>query len=325
MNYPEVCGSAQHFEDEFIFTCKVRKERHSVSLKIPPEFQAVSLEHKPVIEGFLRGRAGSPSELTFTNLFMWRNHFNFSFCVKGDVLLVRGEHDGKRYYFEPVGNGLNADMVLSIMQTEGGMPLERVSETFFEKTLQGDSRFDVQESREHWDYIYSRDDLAYLRGRHYHRKRNHLARFEQNYRYDYFSLDEALIPDCRQATEEWCRVRQCELDPGLCAEKEAVTEILDNYSNLDLIGGLVKVEGKPVAFTIGEALDDKAAVVHIEKAVKGYNGLYQVINKLFCERGLGGYELVNREQDLGIEGLRKAKESYYPVRMLKKYSVKLSG
>jgi hypothetical protein len=102
-----------------------------------------------------------------------------------------------------------------------------------------------------------------------------------------------------------------------------VDRLLDHFEGLDLRGALIRIDGKPVAFTIAEALDDRTAVIHLEKAVKGYTGLYQAVNKLFSERSLGEFELVNREQDLGIEGLRKAKESYFPLRMLKKYSVRL--
>jgi hypothetical protein len=86
---------------------------------------------------------------------------------------------------------------------------------------------------------------------------------------------------------------------------------------------MIRIESRPVAFTIGEALDDQTAVIHVEKAVTGMVGLYQAINKLFCEKNLGGFSFVNREQDLGIEGLRKAKESYFPLKMLKKYRVTL--
>jgi len=328
MNHHDAGSAACSFEDESIFACRGRHEQQTTFLKVPPGFHPVSLDNRPVVDSFLRSRSGRTSELTFTNLFMWRNHYNFCFCLQEDVLLIRGDHGGAGYFFEPVGRGLTADRVYSIMRSSGersggGLPLERVSVEFLESVLRGDSRFDVREAREHWDYIYSRDDLAYLRGRRYHGKRNHVARFEQTYRHDYLALDEGSMGECREVVEEWCRVRQCEHDPSLCAEKEAVTGLLDNYAHFNLIGGLVRVEDRPVAFTIGEAMDERTAVIHVEKALKGYHGLYQVINKLFCERALGGFELVNREQDLGIEGLRQAKESYFPVDMLKKYTVTL--
>ncbi|MFQ6104051.1 MAG: DUF2156 domain-containing protein [Candidatus Glassbacteria bacterium] len=310
-------------EDEIIFCCRVREECTDAMPLPTHEFSLITVDEKPLFEKYLRTNREMPSDLTFTNLFIWRKHYSYCYLLKNGILIIAGNHHGRGFYLEPLGEDVDADTVYDILSSGSGTPLERVSESFYNSHLADDDRFHAQELREHWDYIYSRESLAYLKGRRYHRKRNHVSRFMQNYRFDYQRLNEGLIDLCRDIMDEWCRERHCDTDPELCAEKEAVLELLDHYSRLELIGGLVSVDGKPVAFTVAEAMDDQTAVIHVEKAVAGFTGLYQAINKLFCERELEGFRLVNREQDLGIEGLRRAKENYFPVKMLKKYRVTL--
>ncbi len=312
---------ADHIEDEALVACRVRQRRSGVCTAAPSCFSGIGLADKPLIERVLRQRSGRPSELTFTNLFIWQQHFNYSYCLRDDVLLIRGEDQGKPFLLEPLGSGVTSDVVSTILKTHTGVAIERASETFCTKYLNNDERFEIRDMRDHWDYIYARDDLAHLKGRRYHRKRNHVSKFVQNYRFEYHRIDETKIDDCRAVMDEWCRDKHCEHDPGLCAEKEAATVLLDHYTELELIGGLLEVSGKPVAFAIAESIDGHTALIHVEKAVRGLVGLYQAVNKFFCENSLKGFSFVNREQDLGIEGLRKAKESYFPLRMLKKFRV----
>lgn len=311
-------------EDEAIFSCLMRRRKGIDHYPVPAGFGAVSMEAKPLIEQHARARNGRPSELSFTNLFMWRKHYRFSYALLGDILVIRGENERGGFMLEPLGAATGAGIVAELLAEEGIRSMERVSETFVRDCLEGDPRFVIEEAREHWDYIYSKDDLAHLAGRKFHRKRNHVKRFMETYAFDYIELGPEHMEECREVVEGWCRERNCELDPGLCAERESVEEVLSHFGGLGLLGGLLRIEGKPVAFTAGEAFDERTALIHVEKALSGYEGLYQVVNKLFCERSLAGFAYVNREQDLGLEGLRKAKESYFPVSMLKKFRVTLA-
>lgn len=310
-------------EDEAIFTCLMRRRKGIDRYPVPAGFSPVSMEVRHLIETSTRSRDGRPSELSFTNLFMWRKHYRFSYALLGGVLVIRGENDGRGFALEPLGNEVGARAAEEVLSMDGILSLERVSESFVSRHLRGDSRFNIQEAREHWDYIYSRNDLAYLAGRKYHRKRNHMKRFMEHYDFDYHEVGRENLADCQEVVLAWCRERDCELEPALCAEREAVEEVLSHFTELGLCGGLIRVGGKPVAFTIGEAFDEETALIHVEKALSGYEGLYQAINKLFCERTLERFSYVNREQDLGLGGLRKSKESYFPVAMLKKYRVTL--
>jgi hypothetical protein len=323
MNRFETERAGSHVEDEAIFSCSMRRRKGIDRYPVPSGFSAVSIGSRDLVESHASAREGRPSELSFINLFMWRTHYRFSYALRREALVIRGEAEGKGFMLEPLGSAATADTVAELLASDGIFSMERTSESFVRAHLEEDSRFSIEESRDHWDYIYARNDLARLAGRKYHRKRNHVKRFMQRYAHEYVPLGSEHIPECREIVEGWCRERNCEIDPVLCAEREAVEEVLSHFENLDLLGGLLRIDGKPVAFTIGEAFDGRTALIHVEKALSGYEGLYQAMNKLFCESSLEDFEFVNREQDLGIEGLRKSKESYFPVTMLKKYRVML--
>jgi hypothetical protein len=122
---------------------------------------------------------------------------------------------------------------------------------------------------------------------------------------------------------EWCDLRDCEASPGLSNESLAIKEAFTHFVKLKVKGGVILINGKVEAFTLGDPLNSETIVIHIEKANPAYEGLYPTINQAFLEQEGSGYTYVNREQDLGEEGLRKAKESYFPHHMVNKYRITL--
>lgn len=183
--------------------------------------------------------------------------------------------------------------------------------------------FEVALDRDHSDYVYRSEDLIHLRGRKYHRKRNHIKQFKEKYIYEYHSLTPDRIPDCLRLQAEWCDLRQCEVIPGLYNESVAIQEALKHFETLGIKGGVILIDGKVEAFTLGEPLNPDTVVIHIEKANPAFEGLYPTIHQAFLEHHWSDYPYVNREQDLGEEGLRKAKESYFPNHMVHKYAITL--
>jgi hypothetical protein len=179
-------------------------------------------------------------------------------------------------------------------------------------------------TRDHFDYVYLRDDLVKLAGNKYRSKRNHINQLLRTYSYQYTELAPDHIEDCIELQEKWCILRRCEDDLDLLGEWDAVKEILKYYTNLEVQGAVITIENKVVAFTIGQMLNDNTAVVHIEKADPEIPGLYPVINQQFCENKWHNVRYINREQDLGIPGLREAKLSYYPDHMVKKFRIILN-
>jgi hypothetical protein len=171
------------------------------------------------------------------------------------------------------------------------------------------------------DYIYLTEDLIKLEGRKYHRKRNHIKQFKEKYSYQYIPLTSEWISECLRLETEWCDLRHCEAIPGLLNESIAIKEAFTHFEELGLKGGAILINGKVEAFTLGDPLNPETVVIHIEKANPAYEGLYSLINQAFLENEWSGYTYVNREQDLGEEGLRKAKESYFPNHMINKYTI----
>ena len=143
----------------------------------------------------------------------------------------------------------------------------------------------------------------------------------RNYSFTYEPLGEQHLNACLELQLKWCQARRCEDDLSLLSEWEAIREVLSNYPLLDLKGGVVMVDGNVEAFTLGELLNEHTAVIHIEKANPEIAEFYTVVNQQCAEKCWGDVQYINREQDLGVPGLREAKLSYHPHHMVEKYRI----
>jgi hypothetical protein len=171
------------------------------------------------------------------------------------------------------------------------------------------------------DTIFRSNDLIHLSGRKYHRKKNHLNNFLKNIQFEYRNLDMELVECFLDMQDHWCRLKECAEKPELLQEDYAIYQALIHFEELGFTGGAIQIDSRVEAFSLGERLNPNTAVIHVEKANPDITGLYGAINQVFCSRAWSGIEYINREQDMGIEGLRKAKKSYYPHHMINKYTV----
>jgi Uncharacterized conserved protein len=187
------------------------------------------------------------------------------------------------------------------------------------KTLR-DQGLSIIPDRDNADYVYRVSDLANLAGAKYHKKRNLVKQCLEKYQCQYEEITLKNISECIAMQDRWCKVRECGLDPGLCHEYNAIRDAFTYFELFNLIGGVIRVNGVIEAYSLGEELAPNTAVCHFEKAMPDIQGLSQLINQWFSLRSLRGFEFVNREQDLGISGLRQAKESYYPHHMIEKFT-----
>jgi len=288
-----------------------------------PDFKPLDLEDREQITSVFRAHPPVTSELTFTNLFMWRNHYRFGWSMAGEVLLVAADPPGGQpFALPPVGgDDLTAAFRLLVEHIERVTAFpeirrvpEKVAQHYAE--LLG---LDAEEDPAHSDYVYRTESLITLSGRKYHRKRNHLNQFRSAYAYRYEPLTAALIGACLELQEEWCRLRECVDNQGLLSEEHAIHEALRHFPELDCSGAAIVVDGRVVAFSLGEPLNPETAVIHVEKANPEFPGSYAVINQEFCRHSWSAYTYINREQDLGEEGLRHAKLSYYPDHLVTKF------
>lgn len=293
-------------------------------------FKTLDLEDKDAISCVLRADPPQISELTFTNLFMWRHHYRPCWRIYKDCLLVVFHPaDGKEPFgLPPQGQGDKAaalDFFMQDMDQAGWDPrLCRASADFVEKFVEP-AAYQAAMDPSNSDYIYLSNDLMKLSGRRFHQKKNNLNKFLKNYKFEYRALDTELVNSVLSMQEAWCELRDCEENPGLLDEDHAIFEALRQFGTLDYSGGAILIENKVEAFSLGEALNQKTAVIHTEKANPEMPGLYAAINQQFCRHAWADMEFINREQDLGISGLRAAKQSYNPHHMVDKYILRPAG
>ncbi|MBP1748383.1 MAG: hypothetical protein H6Q52_922 [Deltaproteobacteria bacterium] len=297
-----------------------------------PDFKPVEINDRQSVIEILRSNRPGTSELTFTNLFIWRNHYNFRWCLHNDCLCVIGEENsGPEFAMAPVGPSGRIEAAAALLEWlkgKRGVPSPAIERADEGLALEA-SRFSgliVEERREHFDYVYLTRELIDLPGNRNRNKRNHINQFFRAYEsYVYEELNERHIEAALGLQEKWCLLRRCEEDLNLLGEWDAIREILNNYRALEVAGAVIVVGGEVKAFTLGEPLSGDMALIHIEKADPGIPGLYQLINQQFCARRWNTMKFINREQDLGIPGLREAKLSYNPDHFIKKYSISLRG
>ena len=294
-----------------------------------PEFMAdihpLSLADRPLINDFLTRHPPFISELTFTNLFIWRHSRPVLWTVLDNTLLflVKTADSGNRFILlgPPAGNISLPEVFTRFgKQLAGAIRLPEDTAAPLSK-----ASYTVVEDRDNADYVYRKSDLAELAGRRYAKKRNKIKQCEQHYTCQYEPLTAANLAECRKMQRFWCDARECGHDPGLCNENMAIDEIFAHFQAFDnLIGGAIRVEGIIQAYAVGEWLNADTAVCHFEKAMPAIPGLGQLMNQWFARYGLQKFEFINREQDLGIPGLRQAKESYYPHHLVNKYTLFLA-
>lgn len=286
------------------------------------EIGHISLEHKGTYDDYLRRYPTEISEQSFTNLFMWRRSRPIKAIEAGDSLIVYEERDDGVIMFGPPIGPLRLNDAIETVGSATGKDVvlcDRTSESAVSPKLL--SAYEVEEDRDYFDYNYVRKDLADLEGRKYHKKRNLIKQCLAENRCEYEPITGENIAEVSAMMDRWCDYRACKEDRGLCNEYRATRGVIQNYRDLDVIGAVIRIDGKVEAFTVGEALNESTAVIHLEKAMPEFKGLYQLINQWFCQNHLTSFEYVNREQDVGIPGLRQAKESYFPQKLIKKFKV----
>ncbi len=283
------------------------------------KFRPVCIEDKSIIESFTYAAAIDNCDLAFANMFCWAGSYRSAWCVEDGFLMIRFYIDGGTQigYMLPLG-GDDFMRMIPALEADAravGQPL-RLTGLAWEHVAtlrQAMPEFAIRHNRDFDDYLYRADDLRHLPGRHYQPKRNHINRFVTTYPYRYVELTPELFADCMSLERQWRQVHTAENPVELTAEQHAMRRAFDHFSELQMRGGALFVEQQLVAFTYGSAIDATTFCIHVEKADTRYEGAYTLINKLFAEQLPAQYTLINREEDLGLAGLRKSKLSYHPV------------
>jgi hypothetical protein len=288
-------------------------------------FSPISLEGQAEYNRLLALCSQKPSDYSFVNLWGWGREYGLEWAFIEGCVLIRQTFP-RTLYWAPVGDWEGVDWRALREALPGGACFIRIPEALkiiWEATFPG---LRVEECREHWDYLYDVAELVELKGRKFHKKKNLLNQFLRDYDARFVLLDEKTVECALALQTDWFLWRNTENDRTLEAENLAIVKVMHDWSRLQgLIGGGLVVDDKMIAYTVAEALDETSVVIHFEKGCPNFKGVYQAINQIFLERCCQGFRIVNREQDLGDEGLRKAKLSYNPSGFLKKYTVCLRG
>lgn len=285
-----------------------------------------------LLSSYMHRFPGANCAKSVGNIILWSEFYQIEFTIYKDVLLLRNKNEETPYRLTfPVGEEEAVRQVLAeIMEMakteEKKLQLYAVTKDEFEKLEQWfPGIFEIQYDRENADYVYETEKLASLSGKKYQAKRNHINRLCANYAEDwkYEPLSAENTEECMEMLHQWYLRQEQAEDPE---EQEAEIKVAENslkyLDELHFQGGVLRIQGKVAAFCIGERACEKTFIVHIEKAFADIQGAYPMINQQFVlNELLGKYEFVNREEDMGIEGLRKAKLSYHPVFLLEKGTV----
>lgn len=293
----------------------------------------LEINDKSLFDDYFLKYPPETSEFTFTNLFMWRKVYDFLFMEwKKHLLIFSNTYFKKKLapfskdpnsvlFFPPIGpepNKITIELFKSLKNIEIHRAPEFLSEGLRNNEEATNLNIEILEDRNNWDYVYPTEDLKELAGNKYRQNRRWLTKFLENYEYEFEMITTDLVEKCKKLQLEWCIMKGCEEDEDLEEEQKAIYDALDNLDTLNFKGAMICVDDKCVAYTFGEMLNSNTLVIHIEKAHMEYEGSYQAIANLFLKSCCGNAIFVNREQDLGIPGLRRAKESYKPSHMVKK-------
>ena len=290
-----------------------------------PAFRPLELADRESVRAVLARAPGEISDLTFACLWVWRRTLPVSVAAfDGGLAFVVDSDRCPPYALPPVGvadPAAAAERLLRWLREARGPAagLRLVPEPLARELERRGRRVEVHHAAT--DYVYRTADLIELPGRKYFTKRNRIRRCLAAYDCRYERIAGPVLAECAAFLEEWCRTRDCGEGRDLHAEADAVREAFAAWDLLGLRGGAVRVAGAIRGFAVGEPLSPNMAVQHFEKADATVPGLYQVVNQWFVREEFAQLEWINREEDLGDPGLRKAKQSYHPARMVEKYIV----
>lgn len=287
-------------------------------------FEPITLARR---EDYLERLAQCPqktADYSFGNLWSWADEYGLCWRF-GDRHVWIMQTRPREMYWAPVGPWQEDWAACSTLGK--GATVTRVPERLcqiWKRALR--DRMRLQKAREHWEYIYSVPELLELRGNRFHKKKNLLKQFLRTYEYEYKPLTTDCMEETLDMQRQWFSWRDPTEAGPLAAENAAIIRVLQSWDRIPgLSGGAIRIGGEMVAYTVAEELTPDMLIIHFEKGRPGYKGIYQAINQLFLADAAAGYALVNREQDLGDDGLRQSKLSYNPVDFLKKCTVTVAA
>lgn len=293
------------------------------------KFKPLTIDDKALFDSYIKPYKFLTCEYSFITLYTWRKASNIEYCIFKDALIIKKNNlDSGSFFMQPIGyreeylEAIIEALIDYKKNNDMSYLFNEIEESFLDE-LQKLTKFNfiINKDDSNFDYIYESEQLIKLPGRKLSSKRNHINKFISTYDYRIEEITEDNKYECIEVSKAWC------IENGasdlMLYEHESIIDLLNYKEILEFDGIVVYVDDKLSGFSIGEKLNMDMAIIHVEKASSNINGLYSFINKSFAEKCYKGVKLINREDDMGLEGLRKAKESYRPCKLEYKYTVKL--
>jgi len=282
--------------------------------RIPVSFHPLTLSDREAMQAVTLHAGRRNCNYTFANLLGWQFRYKTEACVLQDAVVLRYIYEGERAYTVCTAGYLTDELVDALLADSGGKLTIYALEDSQAQALSS-FKAEVKPMRDLYDYIYRRTDLAMLQGGHLQAKRNHVNRFKtDNPDFEYRPLTPELFDECRRLTEIWQGEKGA--SETIDVERQVMENIFSNWESLGMIGGSIFVNGRMVAFSYGAAVTDDTFDICVEKADRNIEGAFAIINQQFASHLPEQFIYVNREDDMGLPGLRKAKLSYHPKILL---------
>ena len=284
------------------------------------------MKDRALFETYLNKPDHMGSECAYTNLFIWRDYYRTYWTEHLGFLIIKVDVEDTSFFLQPFG-GKEEDLSRLVRDLKeyhgGGFEFHGIYESSLERLGKLAFEEEFVEDRDSWDYVYLQKDLATLSGRKFHGQKNHYNAFKKaNPDYTFELINPENYAECLNFGEDWCRSRM-DTDASIYWEWRALQEAFVNFEALGLRGGAIRIGGRIQAFSFGKAINDVICDENVEKANPQIRGLYTAIQKECAEKVWGDMTYINREEDMGNEGLRKAKEALHPAFMVKKYNLRI--
>lgn len=289
------------------------------------DFKPVTLADRAFFERHYALYPQIHSSNTFTNMVCWNPFAHYRYAYVNGNIIISNTINGITRFRPPIGSRdpvLMRELLRLALDVGDEIPLTLIDTDTARWMHEIDPGLVLVPDRDHFDYVYRASDLAELHGKHYLKIRSQIHKFQKNYKHTVEPITPGNREELIHFLEKWCEMKKCESGSFLAHEIEATSYAVEHFSELSLQGLLIRVDSQVGAISIFERLNADAALVHFEKGMMEYEGIYKAINLEMAKVLAGEVKFINRESDLGVEGLREAKMRYHPDHMVEVYSLK---
>ncbi len=286
-------------------------------------FRNIETEDYEKVSQLMKHSGIENCEHCFPTMLVWSKRYDIQIAVEENTVFMRSFGKEHIWYLFPRGEMDKKQAIEKILRDADGKKvsiygIDESNALFLQENFS--HIFNVEEDRSGSDYIYNREDLATLPGKNYQKKRNHVSRFiRENPDYKFIRITNENTDTAKEFINQWCLRYNSENSWDLTSEQQGIMQLLENFDRLDLMGAMIETGGNIVALSIAAPINERMVDVLVEKAWHDVNGAYAIINRDFAANCFSDYQLINREDDMGMENLRKAKLSYFPCEIRKNY------